>query len=506
MKNILLFAFSLLQFVTVNAQIVFFGKSEPIRTVNSASGENYLFLDFDNSEMYLTREKHPGNKHGVRDAGDIWLSRLDSTWSEPELLKINDKDFAAPAGRTPDGQYLLFHRVEYDKGVYNGSVLAFSGKRSVEPLNIPYFKNISPIQTGNLSKDGKYLMLSMENKQGYGVDDLFVCELQSDGSWSAPKNLGNVVNTEFQEITPFLAADNKTMYFSSNGRRGAGSFDIYQTKRLDDTWQNWSIPKSVGIDVNTEGAETSFMFDPDAEYAYYVSTQNSDGYGDVRRIKISTDIKPAQELDVVQLRIAEIREQSDTLNFLLVDKRKGTPIQGEALWVVGGDTIEMFSNNDGLISLVKGEELRDVEFKSKGYLSTRLDVSGQALNDVMRVSLEPLETGNVITLDHVLFYRGTANFVEGSQDELDLVVEMMNENPEVKIFLKGHTDNVGNSVLNIQLSRERVLTVEEYLFDKGIARDRITGDGFGGEKPIASNDTEATRKLNRRVEFEVIRD
>ncbi len=492
-------------FMNLSAQVVFFGDSEPVRKLNSTSGENYLFFDFDNSELYLTREKHPDNKNGIRDAGDIWYSKLDSSWSTPEPIRINDKAFSAPAGRTSDGQYLLFHKVEYNKGRYEGGVYAFSGKKTVDRIDIPYFKNKSPIQTGNLSLDGKYLMLSMENNLGYGVDDLFVCELKEDGSWTSPKNLGNVVNTALQEITPFLAADNKTMYFSSNGRRGAGSFDIYQTRRLDDTWQNWSTPTSIGIDVNTEGAETSFMFGPDAEYAYYVSTRNSDGYGDVKRIKIKTDIKPSEIFEVVKLRISP-EKKADTLTFALVDKRSGIGVKGTALWLNESDTIERISNASGIISTVKSGDMRMIEFKSKGYLSVRVDVQNLPPSETVSIELEPLETGNIITLDHVLFYRGTANFVEGSQDELGLVVEMLNDNPDISIYLKGHTDNVGNSVLNIQLSRERVLTVEEYLFDNGIPRDRITGEGFGGDQPIASNETEETRKLNRRVEFEVVRD
>ena len=126
--------------------------------------------------------------------------------------------------------------------------------------------------------------------------------------------------------------------------------------------------------------------------------------------------------------------------------------------------------------------------------------------DQIIIELEPLETGNVITLEHVLFYRTTANFIEGSETELNLVVEMLQENPDVKIFLKGHTDNVGNETLNVHLSKQRVLAVEEYLNDQGIDPERIDGEGFGGAQPVASNDSEDTRKLNRRVEFEVVRD
>ena len=118
--------------------------------------------------------------------------------------------------------------------------------------------------------------------------------------------------------------------------------------------------------------------------------------------------------------------------------------------------------------------------------------------------MEPVTVGSVITLNHVLFKQGTVQMLSGSEEELDLVVEMMIDNPKIKILLKGHTDNQGDPVRNVRLSEGRVKSVREYLIRQGINAYRIKGKGYGGNAPIASNETEATRKLNRRVEFEVI--
>ena len=120
------------------------------------------------------------------------------------------------------------------------------------------------------------------------------------------------------------------------------------------------------------------------------------------------------------------------------------------------------------------------------------------------IALESIAIGNVITLDNVLFKRGTSELIAGSSKELDLVVEVLNDNPGIKILLKGHTDNTGDPVKNVELSEERVRAVKDYIINQGVNAFRVTGKGYGGNEPIASNATEATRKLNRRVEFEVI--
>lgn len=494
---------------TGSTQIKFYSQSEPVSPLNSSSGENYIFFDFDNSKVYFSREKHPQNVNGTKDAGDVWLSGFDSTWSQPKRLDINDASFHSPIGWSAGNSYFLYNKVWFDKGLYYGAVLAVDLNHDKEPseVKIPYFRNRSPLQTGSLSSDGRILLLSLENNVGYGVDDLFVCMLQSDGSWSAPKNLGNVINSEFQELTPFLASDGKTLFFASNGHGGEGSFDIFQSTRIDETWQNWTAPKNVGNDVNTTGSETSFVFNNDSEYAYFVSTQNSDGYGDIKRIKIQADFKEESANEEVADMLI-VTDEVSKVKFTVFDNKTNEPVKAEALWLNTVDTTRYDGDANGQIVLkdVAGKVM--LEFKAKGYFSAKFQFDVDTLqgdSKPMRVLLAPLESGSIITLEHVLFYRGTANFIEGSEDELDLVVEMMEENSDVQIFLKGHTDNQGNPIMNIQLSQERVMAVTEYLVQKGIDESRITGKGFGGEQPIASNAQEATRKLNRRVEFEVQR-
>ncbi len=502
MLKLSLSTFFLILYYVSYSQLQFFSSPESLDSINSSKGENYIFFDFDNSKICFTRERHPDNVGGFQDLGDIWTSELvDSVWTPPANLSVNDQNFTSPIGYTPDGQYFLMNYVWYDKGLYYGKVIAQSTSGTVIDIDIPYFKNRSPLQTGSISRDGRYLVLSLENNLGYGVDDLFVCVLGNDGRWSAPKNLGMMVNSKFQDVSPFLAPDNKTLYFASNGHGGAGSFDIFYSERLDDTWQQWTRPKPLE-QINTTGSESSFVFSNDADYAYFASTLNSDGYGDIKRIKIKADF--VEDLDTTQqLVVNAAAENVDLIHFQIMEKGANKSLNGHAVSL--GENTTSLTVSEGVIEVPKSLGQVSLEFKSEGYFSAKMsyDLDTMSVEDVYEIALEPLSEGNVITLEHVLFYRGTANFIEGSEEELDLVVEMLNENPEVNIFLKGHTDNVGNAMLNVELSQERVYAVEDYLMSKGISNERIDGEGYGGEQPVASNESETTRKLNRRVEFEV---
>lgn len=505
--------FLFLTLIAAQGQITFYGAPEPIVDLNSPSGENYLRLESTGNKVYFAREKHPANRGGIGDVADIWQSTLDSAWAYPEPLAVNDEHFASPLGVSADGQYFLYSKVWFDKTRFYGGVYAVHTSQPTEEIEveIPFFQNRSPLQTGNLSADGRYLLLSLENSAGYGVDDLFVSFLRDDGTWSPVKNLGRNINTQFQELTPFLAADNRTLFFATNGRGGQGSFDLFKATRLDDTWQNWTEPESLGEPVNTSGAETSFAFVQGGEYAYFVSTQNSDGYGDIKRIRISSAIEEdtAREEMAPQIRIEEALERNP-LTFELVNKQTGEAITGVAVVLNEEYSVTLVSNAGGQIIIPHSAENVSLEFKAPGFLSVRqtidqirFSVESQVVTEVQ---LEPLAEGHTITLQNVLFYRGTANFIEGSERELDIIADMMKENPDVRIFLKGHTDNVGNSVLNVQLSQERVEAVKNFLLAQGIDAGRITGKGFGGSEPIAPNDSEETRRLNRRVEFEIRRE
>lgn len=510
MKSSIITFFVLLSQFT-HAQIAFDEAGITVDSLNTPNGQNYLVINPYQPGMAFTEERggmpqtdDPYRSEKIALENQQWEVLVFSDW-------LSEKGMVSPIGFTPFG--IFYSQVSFDKGVYSGKVL-FSSSGKAEVVDIPYFRNKAPIQSGCLSKDGKYMILSIESNHSYGVEDLYVVERKPDGTWSKVKNLGHQLNTVFQEVTPFLAEDNRTLFFATNGRGGEGSFDLFYTVRQDESWRNWSKPVNLGPKVNTSGAETSFGYQDGSKWAYYVSSQDSDGYGDVMRVRFKEEIEEDTSKVVVSQTSFEPKDSikvdldKDMITFEVVDANSGIPIQAELVAPLG-----KWSSENGIFKLSSGDMFSlgmdsnsEVEFKSPGHLSKLVMIGERLQTGKNTITLSSVAKGNVITLDHVLFHRGTANMVDGSEKELNLVVEVMNDNPDIKILLKGHTDNTGDPVKNVQLSEARVKAVKAYIINQGISPYRVSGKGYGGNQPLYSNETEETRKLNRRVEFEVVED
>lgn len=507
-KNALLF---LLAFVSFNAysQIEIYSEQISLDSViNSSSDEINVVLSPDGQQLLFGRKNHPENTAGNKDQGDIWISEKNQNgdWTPAYNLKdLNTAQNNAVIGFL-DSRSLL---------VSNDNKLAVShlngGRWSTpKPFEVPYLNSKSKELNASVSPDGRHILFGMESFGNYGVEDIYVSRMKPNGDWTSPKNLGATINTQNQEITPFLAADNKTLFFASNGHDGEGSFDIFVSTRLDDTWQKWSAPKNLGPKVNTKGRERSFTFLLNDDYAYLSSTQNSDGYGDIKKVKIMPEITPIVVVadTVVAVDVVE-EEKIIAVSGTVKDKKTNESIIGAEVYVTTEPTnieFKTLTNSQGAFNLSVDEGNNYiVKVKAFRYLSAEAVLTDAALlnNEPLAFSLEPVIEGNTVTLDHVLFEQGKAILITGSEKELDLVVEMMKYNPDISIFLSGHTDNQGKASLNVALSEDRVQTVMQYLLDHGVDKKRISGKGYGGTRPIASNASADTRKLNRRVEFTV---
>lgn len=510
-----------------------FGRAESF--VVSPYDESNPVLAPDGKTLFVTIANHPQNLGGKKDPGDIWISTLgpDNQWSDPVHggNVINDKAYNGVAGFSADGveMYLLTH---YDP---NGGVArtqgisvarkSGSGWTRPENITIPYFQNKSNIISGFVTPDKRWFVFSAETYGSYGVEDLFVCERKSDGKWSAPKNLGQKINSQFQEVAPSLSSDGRTIFYSTNGRRGNGSFDVFTANRLDDTWTNWSDPVNLAA-VNSDGKELFYREFPTQGLSLYTSTKNSDGYGDVKFHRPQVDQPPLkQPMDTATTITPLVVTGPDPV---VIEEKKTFPAGEHEITVYGkvfnsktGESIparvsfagaknssltSVEADKNGFTSTVRSLDQYSIRIESKGYISVieKLDVqSFEMANLEMNFRLQPAEVGTTVNLKSVLFEQSKTTLLPESFQELDLVVAFLKENPNVKIELSGHTDNRGVPFQNIKLSQGRVDVVREYLISKGVESKRISGKGYGGAKPIASNESEETRKLNRRVEFTI---
>lgn len=492
-------------------QVEVYSKHETLgSSVNSSSNELNVVVSPDGNKIFFTRAQHPRNIGGTSDKGDVWVTERTASggWTDATNMgrPLNDEGENRIIGFMDAGRAMLLHSENGIGFSYN------ENGKWLKPteFKIPYFRTLSKNISGSISNDGRYLLFAMESYGTYGVEDLYMCRLKGDGSWTSPKNLGSIVNSAYEERTPFIASDNKTLFFASNGRGGRGSFDIFMSQRLDETWQKWSEPVNMGKLVNTPGRELSFAFRQEAEFAYLISTQNSDGYGDIKRVKITPNIEPEEIVeDTVEVVAIEELEKYISISGVVRNKQSNKAVALANIKILTDpDSIlyETTTDAEGAFRLkVRESGTYEMGVTSKGYLGLELVLTdAEVLDKSARVyHLEPLSEGNTIQLSHVLFHQGTSNLIKGSEKELNLVVEMMRQNPEIEIFLSGHTDNQGKAVLNIKLSMDRVEVVKQYLISSGIDKKRVTGKGFGGSRPIASNANEESRKLNRRVEFTV---
>ncbi len=497
---------------------------EALPGVNMSYDEKSPVISADGKLLFFTISNHPQNLGGVRDSGDIWYSEFDGLqWSTPVHAGdiLNSRDYNAVAGFSADGLqlYLLSHYDASGNSVKTQGISvsrkSSSGWSKPENIFIPYFQNKSAFLSGSLSPDGSVFVYAAET-YGSRVEDIYMTMKGSDGKWSNPKNLGNKVNTQFQELSPWMSMDGTTLYFSSNGRPGCKSFDVFLTSRLDGTWTNWSDPESVHIDINSEGRELFFRQYPALGFSMYTSTKNSDGYGDIKLYRPDVPFKDSVIIasniskDTV-IQIEETRHEVDNGNFMQVHGKITNAKTGEAI-----DAELRFESSDSLVrakvsageykTKITSTQSYTIKIDAPGFVSTmeKLDVNTYEMEELeLNFKLQPIEVGTTVTLKSVLFMQSKPELLPESYPELDLVIQFMKANPHIEIELAGHTDSRGSFRQLMTLSQQRVNKVKSYMVSKGVASKRIIGKGYGGSKPIASNDTEETRMLNRRVEFTI---
>lgn len=518
-----------MKYVFLSLSLLFFFISENVAqtdvqpldtTVNTRFNELNPAIHPDGKTIYFTRANHPDNMGGRKDKGDIWTSELNEDgWSSAKNLgkPVNNANLNAVVGFSDDGTMMFLqnsYQINQKTGPGQGisvSTLRGGSWSDPKPVNMRYFYNKSTHQSGSLSTDKRIMLLSLESYGSYGAEDIYVSFLKSNGEWTNPQNLGSDINTQMQEMSATLLPDNRGVVFSSNGHGGFGSMDLFYTERLDDTWMKWSKPENLGPAINTNGRELYYALSGD-DYVYFVSTQNSEGYGDIKRVRLTKDDPAA----VAAERLEEEPESVDKpenepvpgtgiIEGNIVNLKTGEPV--EAKLVVhpdeeDKDDIVMESDGTYMAQLERGNYM--IEISAKGFMQIEEALTVATGRQTRNFELSPLDVGSTFTMKNVLFQRGSTRLLSESYRELDLVASMMQENPSINIELAGHTDNQGSTRLNLQLSQDRVEAVKQYLMDKGIESDRISGKGYGGSRPIADNLTEDTRKLNRRVEFTIV--
>lgn len=520
-------------FILISILFICTSQAQDTSRVNLGPNINTLFDDIgpiispDGKTLYYVIEGHPANtkSYYYSDAEDIWFSKLDTagqwTRSKRMVYPFNARRYNSIESISADGN-IAYIRGAYVAGEYIGSGFSYvlktkTGWSEPQQMNIDKYEEMS---LGSYSSfwmcaDGKTILLAfskyaaVEGRVTYEVDDkqkiprsklndLYVCVKTGPNQWSKPMYLKVVNTNKYTESTPFLASDNATLYFSSNRKGGFGDRDIWMTKRLDDSWKKWSKPINLGSNVNTSGWDAYYTMDAKGEYAYMVSDKGGYGQSDIIRIKLANIDKPNPVVlitgKVLNAKTNQPISARITYQSLLTGKEIGQaisdPLTGSyQITLPYGVQYSYNAHGSNFISIANNIDLTTV-------------AAYQEINQDL--FLVPIEVGQTIQLNNIFFDMSKAVLRNESFVELEKLFIVLQNNPAMNIEIDGHTDNAGNQDLNLQLSIDRANAVKEYLITKGVARNRITTKGFGGTKPIASNATEETKKLNRRVEFTIL--
>jgi outer membrane protein OmpA-like peptidoglycan-associated protein len=464
-------------------------------SINSDVSEYYPTITIDGNKLIYTRRVHNFNE-------DFYESdRVNGSWGKSKSLSgnINTNQNEGAQNISQDGQWLIFTGCNFPDGL--GSCDLYISYLTSEGWSVP--ENLGDsINTEfwesapSLSPDKKDLYFASRREDGYGGSDIYVSHRLLTGHWGAPQNLGPAINTVGDEGTPFIHADNQTLYFTSSGHPGYGGDDLFVSRKGPKGV--WGKPENLGYPINTIENEGSLVVAADGKTAYYASDRaDSRGGLDLYTFTLREDIRPAQTLWVK----GRVFDQST---------HKGLPSSVE---LTDLSTKEMMSKlqtdetGNYLITLPKGKDYA-FNVNRKGYLffSENFPLSHQQGDTAYNIDipLQPIEANAAVVLKNIFFDPSQYEIKPESQVELEEVVQLLKDNPTLKIQINGHTDNSGNASVNKVLSENRAGAVTSYLVTKGIAANRLSSKGWGDTQPIAGNTTPEGRAQNRRTELKVI--
>jgi len=476
--------------------------------INSEYDEIMPVIAPDSRLLFIDRKNHKDNIGGGNN-DDIWYATLQDNgqWAEAKHLPLplNNDSHNYVCTVTPDGNTLLLANKYVKDGKSVGGVSISNRINSLEEWTFPEeakidnYYNLNKYAEFFLANNKKSLLLAVQRKDSYGERDLYVSFIKSDSSWTEPKNLGNIINTAAIELTPFLAADDKTLYFSSNGFSGYGETDIFVSHRLDDSWTAWTEPTNAGSFLNSKDWDASCTIDAKGEYVYFTSYSNSNGgSADIFRAKLPTQIRP---LPVV------------LISGKVLNSKTRQPISAEIIYEILEKGIEAgFAKANPTTGeykiILPTKDIYGFWAKAKGYFPVSQNIDLTQVNEYQErtqdLFLTPIEIGQSISLNNIFFEQGSDVLLQQSYSELERVVKILSDNPLMRIQLEGHTDIEGTSVLNLKLSYARVNFIKQFFIEKGISAERISMLAFGDVQPITRQRDEESKRMNRRVELRIM--
>ena len=505
--------------------------------INSRYADYSPLITADESMMMFTSRRSETTGEGISEQDgryfeDIYVAyKENGVWFPAKNVgkPLNTKDNDATIGLSSDGQKLF----TYLGSVSGGDILV--SKLDGEEWSKPSGKEMKKINSdyhesaASSSFDGKKMYFVSNNPENnLGMHDIFVSDWnEKKKRWAKPQNLSNKVNSEYQEKGVFMHPDGRTLYFSSTGPGSMGGYDIFKTELQDDG--TWGTPINLGYPINTPGDDRFFVMSASGKHGYY-ATDKEGGYGahDIYMITFLGPEKPpvqSTENILIASNAAPVTEtfsektveiQTMRLTILkgkVLDAFTKQPVEAE-IEIVDNDkdeviTIKRSNKKTGkfLVSLPSGKNY-GIAVKAPGYLFHSENFNIPQTNSYQEVYkdiyLSKMAVGTKIVHKNIFFDFAKATLRSSSFPELDRLYSLLQEYPKMRIEIGGHTDNRGSKALNVKLSAARAKAVVDYLIKKGISASRLESKGYAFDQPIATNKTDEGRQQNRRVEFKVL--
>ncbi|PRY34418.1 tetratricopeptide repeat protein [Spirosoma oryzae] len=485
---------------------------KPVSPVlNTTPSQYFPVLTADEQTLVFTALKPEGDE-------DLMVATFNGeTWSPPVSLSpnINTLENEGTATLSADGRTLVFTACQGRKGF--GSCDLYMSRKTGSDWSVP--ENLgAAINTRyyesqpSLSADGRRLYFISDRPGGKGRRDIWRADLNTDGSWSEPTNIGAPVNTSANEASPFIHANGQSLFFASEGHTGLGGYDLFVSDSLaviDST--HWSTPTNLGYPINTSEDQASLFVAANGRRAYYSYEEQKDGVSQRSRLyafdlpeTLRDRVKPVSYVKgvVADARtskpLAAMVELIDLKTNQLVSRVMADAQTGQytAILPSGGEY--------ALYVSVPGYLFKSLsfDFTQKAKDDPRSASTGLSLP----VPLEPAVSGATAkeTLNNLFFETGRYDLADKSRTELDRLAQFLKINPGVAIEISGHTDDRGDAAANLTLSKKRAQSVVTYLTQAGISAERIKAVGYGKARPLVPNTTDENRQLNRRIEWRVL--
>lgn len=521
--------------------------AKPVRVLieNIGNGVNTIYPEYspvisaDESTMFFTsRRDNTTGREGKNISAmdeqyyeDIYRAAIDPNnkkWANVSNLGrvVNTVTNDATVNLSPDGQRLLIYKDKVGGGDIFESVL--SGTEWTEPKPLGKTVNTGSYEThASYSFDGRILyFVSDRPYTGYGGKDIYYCYIDDKGNLGEAINMGPEINTQFDEDGIYAHPDGKTLYFASQGHTSMGGYDIFKSELVDG---KWSRPINLGFPINSADDDVFFVVSADNRHAYF-SSFKLDGFGekdiyrltflgDEKQFVLSTEDNLLTSLDKsigAKLIEQEIEVPTGDLTILkgvIYDKITKKPLGGtvEIVDLETNSLVSTFPSNTAtgkyLVSLPAGKNY-SVTASADGYLFKSENFNIPAASGYQEVErdfpLDRIDVGRKIVLKNIFFDFNKYTLRAESASELERLVKLLKKYPALRIEISGHTDNVGSETYNKTLSENRAKVVVDYLITNGIDKSRLVFVGYGFSQPIASNDIDEGRQLNRRTEFKVL--